>query len=149
MSLEDTLREELKEAVRRQDRVRRSTLRGVLAAAKNAEIAQGAPLDETAMLGVIAREVRLRRESIDAFSQGNRQDLVAQEEAELAILLKYLPQQLTREEIIAAARRMIEEVEAKGPQDKGKVMSKLVAQLKGKAEGREINEVVSGLLTAL
>ena len=71
---------------------------------------------------------------------------MAQEEAELAVLKEYLPQQLTREEIIAAARQVIEEVGAQEPRDKGKVMPKLIAQLKGKADGREINEVVTELL---
>ncbi|GAI59641.1 unnamed protein product, partial [marine sediment metagenome] len=81
------------------------------------------------------------------FKQGNRQDLVTQEEAELAILQGYLPQQMTRQEIIAEARRIIEEVGAQEPADKGKVMPKLIAQLKGKADGREINAVVTELLS--
>jgi len=82
----------------------------MLAAIKNAEIAWQATLDDADIFGVIAKEVRQRRESIEAFRQGNRQDLVAQGEAELAILNQYLPQQMTREEIIVEARRVIEQV---------------------------------------
>ena len=87
-----------------------------------------------------------RHESVEAFRLGNRQDLVAQEEAELTVLQGYLPEQISREEIIAEARRVIEEVGAQGPGDKGKVMPKLISQLKGKADGREINAVVTELL---
>ena len=146
MGLEEKLREDLKEAMRKGDVVKRSTLRLVLAGIKNAEKAQGASLDDSAVLGVIAKEVRQRRESIDAFTPSGRQDLVAQEKAELDALLAYLPQQLTRDEIAIAARKLIEEVGARGPQDKGKVIPKLVAQLKGRAEGSEISAVVSELL---
>ena len=117
-----------------------------MAAIKNAEIARGAALNETDVLGIIAKEAKRRQESIEAFKQGNRQDLVAQEDAELAILNEYLPQQMTREDITAEARRVIQEVGAQGPRDKGKVMPKLIVQLKGKADGREINEVVTELL---
>ena len=119
-----------------------------LAAIKNAEIARQAASSDSDILGVIAKEVRQRQESIESFKQGNRQDLVAQEEAELAILREYLPRQMAREEIVAEARRIIEEVGAQGPGDKGKVMPKIIAQLKGRADGREINEVVTELLSS-
>jgi uncharacterized protein YqeY len=118
------------------------------AAIHNAEIARQAKLEDSDILGVIAKEVRQRRESIEAFKQGNRQDLVDKEQAELAVLQEYLPEQLTRDEIVEAVRKVITEVGATGPGDKGKVMPKLMAQLKGRADGREINEVVSELLSA-
>jgi len=146
--LKQKLVEDLKQALKGGDKVRRSVIRLVMAAIKNAEIARQVTLDDADILGIIAKEARQRRESIEAFRQGNRQDLVTQEEAELAILNQYLPQQMSREEIIAEARRVIEEVGARGPGDKGKVMSKLIAQLKGKADGREINTVVTELLTS-
>jgi uncharacterized protein YqeY len=145
--LKQKLTDDLKQALREGNKVRRSAIRLAMAAIKNAEIARQASLDDTDILGVIAKEVRQRKESIEAFKQGNRQDLVAQEEAELAILEQYLPQQMTREEIIAEARRVIAEVGAQGLSDKGKVMPKLIAQLKGRADGREINEVVTELLS--
>jgi len=146
--LKQKLMNDLKQAMRGGDEVRRSVIRLVMAAIKNAEIARQTTLGDTDILGVIAKEVRQRRESIEAFRLGNRPDLVAQEEAELAILSEYLPQQMTREEIIVAARRVIDEVGAQGPGDKGKVMPKLIAELKGRADGREINAVVTELLAS-
>lgn len=144
--LKEKLMDDRKQALKARDKVRTSVIRLVLAAVKNAEIARQAALEDTDILGIIAKEVRQRHESIEAFKQGDRQDLVAQEEAELAILNEYLPRQMTREEIITEARRVIEEVGAQGPGDKGKVMPQLIAQLKGKADGREINAVVTELL---
>jgi len=146
--LKQKLIEDLKQAMRGGDEVRRSVIRLVMAAIRNAEIVRQAALGDTDILGIIAKEVRQRHESIEAFRLGNRHDLVAQEEAELAILNEYLPRQMNREEIIVAARRVIEEVGAQGPADKGKVMPKLIAQLKGRADGREINAVVTELLAS-
>jgi uncharacterized protein YqeY len=146
--LKEKLNSDLREAIRGGDKVRRSVIRLVFAAVQNSEIARQAALEESDILGIIAKEARQRQESVEAFKQGNRQDLVAQEEAELAILQEYLPQQMTKDEVIAEARRIIEEVGAQGPGDKGKVMPKIIAQLKGRADGREINEVVTELLSS-
>ena len=146
--LEERLNNDLKQAMRSGDKVRRSVIRLVLAAVKNAEIARQAALEDNDILGIIAKEARQRQESIEAFKQGNRHDLVAQEEGELAVLQEYLPRQMTRDEIVAEARRVIEEVGAQGAGDKGKVMPKLIAQLKGRADGREINAAVTELLSS-
>jgi uncharacterized protein YqeY len=146
--LKQKLTEDLKTAMRGGDEVRRATIRLVMAAIKNTEIARQAPLDDGDILGIIAKEVRQRQESIDAFKKGNRPDLVVREEAEMAALNEYLPRQMTREEITTAARRIISEVGAQGPRDKGKVMPRLVAELKGKADGREINTIVTELLAS-
>ena len=146
-NLKQKLEADLKQAIRAKDNVRRSVIRLAMAAIQNREIAKRADLDDTDILGVIAKEVKQRHESIEAFKQGNRPDLVAQEEAELAILQGYLPPQMTREEIIAEARQVITEVGAQGPGDKGKVMSRIIPQLKGRADGREINAVVTELLS--
>ena len=144
--LKQKLTDDLRQAMKDGDTVRRSTLRLVMAAVGNAEIAKRSDLEDGDIFGIIAKEVKQRQESIESFKQGNRQDLVAQEEAELSILNEYLPRQLSREEIKSEAQRIIEEVGAQGPGDKGKVMPKIIAQLKGKADGREINEVVTELL---
>ncbi len=146
-NLKQKLIDDLKQAMRSGDKVRRSVLRLLMAAIKNAEIARQAALEDADIFGIIAKEVRQRHESIEAFKQGNRQDLVDQEEAELVVLQEYLPQQMTREEIVEVARQVIAEVGAEGPGDKGKVMPKLIARLKGSADGREINAVVSELLS--
>ncbi len=146
--LKEKLNNDLKQAMRGGDKVRRSVIRLVLADIKNAEIARQANLEDSDILGIIAKAARQHQERIDAFKQGNRHDLVAQEEAEMAIIQEYLPRQMTRDELIAEARRVIEEIGAHGPGDKGKVMPKLIAKLKGRADGREINAVVTELLSS-
>jgi uncharacterized protein YqeY len=146
--LKQKLSDDLKQALKSGDTVRRNTIRLVMAAVNNAEIARQAKLTDGDILGVIQKEIRQRQESIEAFKQGGRQDLVVIEEAEMAVLQSYMPKQMNRDEIIAAARRVIEEVGARGPTDKGKVMPKLIAELKGKADGREINAVVTELLSS-
>jgi uncharacterized protein YqeY len=146
VSLREKLNQDLREALRGGESVRVSSIRMVLAAARNAEIAKGRELDDGGVLDVISREIRQRRESIVEFRKGRREDLASREEAELAVLEAYLPEQATHEEIVAAAQRIIAEVGARGPQDKGRVMPVMMAQFKGKADGREINTVVTELL---
>lgn len=149
MALLQRLRDDLKQAMKEGDKVRVSVLRLLLADIKNAEIAKGNSLEDSDILSVVAKQAKQHRESIDTFNKGNRPDLVVKEESELAVILQYLPEQMSREGIISAARQVMEEVGARGPGDKGKVMSKLMAQLKGKAEGHEVNAVVSELLASL
>ena len=148
MALKDSIREALKEALKKQQRTEVATLRLLLSEIKYAEIAQQKPADDSRVLDVITREAKRRRESIDAFERGNRSDLVAQEEAQLAVLMSYLPRQMSREEIISAARQVVDAVGARGPGDRGKVMSQLMPQLKGKADGKEVSEIVTELLAA-
>lgn len=145
--LQDKVADDLRQAQKSGDKARVTVLRLVKAGVKNAEIAQGAPIGDAGVIDVITREVRQHRESISEFTKGNRQDLVAKEEAELATLLEYLPKQMSREEVMAIVRQVIEQVGATGPGDKGKVMSQLMPQLKGRADGREANDIVTELLT--
>ena len=133
MSLKQKLSEDIKEALKRGEKIRCSAIRLVMATIQNAEIDRGAPLDDSDILGIITKSVRQHKESIEAFSKGNRPDLVAIEEEEMAILMEYLPMQMTREEITVAAREVIEQTGAKGPGDKGKVMPQLISRLKGQA----------------
>lgn len=143
MTREGKIREDLKEALKQRNQTRTSVLRMLLSEIKNTEIAQQKRLDDDKFLDVISKEAKRHRESIEAFRQGNRSDLVVQEKAELSILMGYLPKQMSREEIRIAARRIIETVGVKG---KGSVMAQLMPQLRGKADGKEVSEIVSELL---
>lgn len=149
MALKEQLANDLKEAIRQGDEARKSAIRMVTWAVKNAEVAAGKPLEDAEVLSIIAKQVKQRRESIEEFRKGGRQDLVEREEAELKVLQSYLPPAMSREEIAQAAREVIARVGARGPADKGKVMPVLIRQLAGRAEGREINEVVTELLAGL
>jgi uncharacterized protein YqeY len=145
--LKKRVSDDLKQAMKSGDTVRRDTLRMLISSVNNAEIAKQADLEESDIFGVISKEVKRHQESIEAFKKGNREDLVAKETAELAILEVYLPKQMGREEVIAAAKEVITAVGAQGPGDKGKVMKELMPKLKGRADGKEINEVVTELLS--
>lgn len=134
--------------MRQREERRRDTLRLALTALHNAEIAAGEELEESVALGVLAKEAKQRRESIEEFGKAGRQDLVEKEEAELAILADYLPAQVSREEIVEAARRAIQETGASGPREIGKVMPLLMQQFQGRADGRVVNEVVREMLDA-
>jgi uncharacterized protein YqeY len=151
MALREQLTDDLKEAMRQQNEQRKRTLRSVIAAIKQAETeldssGERVHLDDEDILALIARQAKQRQESIAEYDRGGRQDLVAEEEAELAILQAYLPRQLTRDQIEAEARQIIKEVGASSPRDMGNVMRPLMAKLRGRADGREVNEVVRELL---
>jgi len=149
MGLKERLDEDLKKAMRDQDALRRSVLRLIRSEVHNEEIALQKSLEDDGIVGVISRQVRQRRESIYEFRRGKRDDLVQREEAELAVILDYLPPQLTTDELTALAQGIIREIGAQGLGDKGKVMGRLMPQVKGKAEGSAVNEVVTELLEAL
>ncbi len=149
MPLKEQLTTDLTDAIRAGDDVRKSTLRMLMSAIKNAEVAgsERKELTDDQVMQVIGKQVKQRKESIDEFQKAGRQDLVDKETAEMVVLQAYMPEQMGREEITAEVRKVIEEVGAKGPGDKGKVMQVLMPRLSGKAEGREINAVVTELLT--
>lgn len=147
MALKDQLNADLKDALRAGETTRKGTLRLLLAAIHNAEIAQLKALDNDASLAVVRKEIKQRRESIEEYGKAGRDDLVSVEEAELAILTTYLPPQMSNEEITQVARRIISQVDARGPADKGKVMPVIMAELRDHADGREINAAVTELLS--
>ena len=146
MSFKERFNTDLREAMRQANAQRRDVLRLLLSSLHNAEIAAGKELDDDGALAVLAREAKQRRESIEEFRKASRADLAEKEEAELAIISEYLPQQATREEILQAARRVVQETGASGPRDLGKVMPVLMQQFRGRAEGRDVSEAVWELL---
>jgi uncharacterized protein YqeY len=145
-TLKERIQAELNDAMRARDDTRKSALRMLTAAVKNAEIEAGKPLDDSAVLGVVQKQVKQRRESIADFEKAGRADLVAKEAAEIAILDAYLPQQAERDEIERVARDVIARTGATTQRELGKVMPELVRHFAGRADGKAINEVVRGML---
>jgi len=151
MGLREQLSADLKEAMRQRDEVRKRTIRSVIAALKAAETeldasGQRVHLGDEDILVLIGKQAKQRQDSITEYSKGNRPDLVAEEEAELVILQTYLPQQLSRQEIEVKVRQTVEAVGASGPHDIGKVMRPLMAELRGRADGGLVNQVVREVL---
>lgn len=136
----------MRASAKAQDVVRRDTLRFALSALHNEEVARRRPLSDEEIHDVLAKQAKMRRESIEAFDKGARPELAAKERAELAIIEGYLPQQLTRDEVVAIARAAIAETGASAPGDQGKVMQKVMPQVKGRADGKVVAEVVGSLL---
>jgi uncharacterized protein YqeY len=128
------------------DDARRDTVRFALAAIKNEEVAKRGELDDAAIEGVLRKQNKMRRESIEAFEKGGRAELAAKETKELEILESYLPKQLDEAAVRAAAQKAIAEAGATGPKEQGKVMQKLMPELKGQADGGMVSRVVSELL---
>ncbi len=147
MDFMEQLGSELNDALRSGDEVRKRTLRMLIAELKNAEIEHRGELDEAAVQAVLKRQVRQRQDSIEQYTKGGRADLVAAEEEELAIIEGYLPEQMSPDEIEAAAERVIESVEATGPSDMGRVMGPLMNEIGAKADGRVVSTTVQRLLS--
>lgn len=170
MTIQDQLQQDLKAAMRAGERQRVEVIRMTLAALKNAQIAQVkaafdaaggeqageaaqqaaaqvGPLSEAAMLETVAKEAKRRREAADAYHKAKREDLATSEEAEAAILDAYLPRQLTPDELRPLVEAVIAGLGAVGPNDMSKVMPALMQALKGKADGRVINQVAREVLS--
>ena len=148
MSLIDTLNQDLKTAMKTGDEPAKRALRGVKAAITRAEKDKGnQPLTDEEIIAVLRKQAKQRQDSIEAYRQAGREDLVQEEEEELAVIEKYLPQLMSEDDIRAAAQQVIDAVGATSPRDMGKVMGKLMPQLKGKADGRLVNQVVRQLLS--
>ena len=147
-TLKDRLEEDIRNTMRARDRERLETLRFLKSQIQLTEKNNLKELDESGVTDVVAKQVKDRRESIEMFGQGGRGDLVSKEEASLAILLEYMPEQLGEDEIEAIARQAIADAGAAGPGDRGKVMGRIMPQVRGKADGNQVNAIVSRLLEA-
>jgi len=149
MTLQERLLDDMKDAMRQRQSERLSVIRMIRAKIHNEEISKGSELDDETVTEVITKMTRQHRESIEHFRNGNRPDLVEKEETELATVMEYMPVQMSSEDISALVAQVIKEVSATGPSDKGKVMGKLMPQVRGKADGNQVNTVVMTLLSAL
>ena len=140
------LENDLKDAIRSGDDTRKRTIRMVLAAIKQTEIDRQITLDETGVIGILQKEVKTRRESLDEAQKANRADLASATEAEITVLNGYLPQAMDPAELTALAESVIAEVGAAAPADMGKVMKALLPRVAGRASNDQVSQVVRGLL---
>ncbi|MDA8347014.1 MAG: GatB/YqeY domain-containing protein [Thermaerobacter sp.] len=148
--LKSRLEEDMRAAMRLKEagKARLSVLRMALAAIKNLEIDKKRPLEDAEVLDVLAREVKSRRDVLPDYERSGRPDLVQKLQDEIALLQEYLPQQATDEEIMALVQARIAAVGAQGPRDLGKVMGPLMQELRGKADGSRVQELVKRALGA-
>ncbi|MDX1663471.1 MAG: GatB/YqeY domain-containing protein [Candidatus Promineifilaceae bacterium] len=146
MLLKERLQEDLKEAMRADDPERRDVLRLLLAAVKQEEVDRGEQLDELGVQAVLTKQAKQRRESIADAERAGREDLVAGEERELEIIGAYLPQMMKPDEVRVVAARVIDEMSVSDMKGMGAVMSRLMPELEGRAEGRVVSAVVRELL---
>ncbi len=146
MNLRERLLVDLHQAMRDRDVPRREAIRMIRAAVKNAEIEWQREASDQDVLDLISREIKRRQEALEMFRKGKREDLVAEEEAGLRVLQQYLPEQLTREQVVQIVQRIVAQLGATGPNQLGLVMREAMAQIKGKADGRLINEVAREIL---
>ena len=143
MTLSQRLQEALTSAMRARDELRRETLRMAIAAAYNEQKAAHRPLGDDEVVAVLARELRRRRESIEAFRAGRREDRAVREEAEAAVITEFLPAALSGEELRDMVRAAISETGASSPRDLGRVMGVLAPRTRGRAEGRVVSDLVA------
>ena len=148
MSLQDRIQSDIAVAMRGGDGLRRDVLRMVVSAAYNVQKKQGRPLSDEEFLAVLTREVKTRRESVEAFRSGGREELAAKEEAEIAIIGEYLPAALTDDEIADLVREGIAATGASSARDMGKVMGWLTPRTRGRADGKRVSELVVQTLAA-
>jgi uncharacterized protein YqeY len=148
-SLEEVIFNDMKKALKRQEKLRLSTLRMIRAAIKNAEISKREKLNENEIIAIIASNLKKVEESLDIFIKGQRPDLADKAKKEIEIIKEYLPEQLSEEEIKKVAKGIILKFNFKSSKDIGLVMREIMPQLKGKADGKLVNKIVRDLLNNL
>ncbi|PKM89722.1 MAG: aspartyl-tRNA amidotransferase [Firmicutes bacterium HGW-Firmicutes-12] len=148
MSLIDRLTVDMKEAMKAREagKLRLTVIRMVRAAIKNQEIEKGQELTDEEIILVLSREAKLRRDSMPEYEKAGRTDVLKTLKEEINILMEYLPRQLTEEEIITLVKKIVTDVGAQSPQDMGKVMSKVMPETKGKADGKAVNDIVKKVI---
>lgn len=147
MSLKKELRQELKEAMKAGNALRKKAIRLALAEIKNAEIEKGAELEEHEIRGVLQKEVKARQETIEGAEQAQRDDLIQEAEAEIEVLREFLPEPLSEEELRDIVQQVIDDVQATSMRDMGKVMGALMPRIKGRADGKVANQMVREILS--
>ncbi|MDA0572992.1 GatB/YqeY domain-containing protein [Burkholderia gladioli] len=147
MSLKDQISEDMKAAMRAKDSARLATIRLLLAAIKQREVDERITIDDAGVVAVVDKMLKQRKDSITQFQAAGRDDLVAQEQSEVAVLVAYMPAQLSEAEVADAVRTAIVEAGAAGPQDMGKVMGVLKAKLAGKADMTAVSASVKAALS--
>lgn len=147
MSLKDQISEDMKAAMRAKDSARLATIRLLLAAIKQREVDERITIDDAGVVAVVDKMLKQRKDSITQFQAAGRDDLVAQEQSEVAVLVAYMPAQLSEAEVADAVQTAIVEVGAAGPQDMGKVMGVLKAKLAGKADMTAVSASVKSALS--
>ena len=143
----DLIKDDLKKAIKSQDNIKKSVYRFILSAIHNEEIKLGKELDNEMVMKLMIKQAQQRKESIEAFKLGSREDLISKETQELKIIEQFLPEQIEESEIKNLAQQTINEVGAESVKDLGKVMPILMKKLAGKAEGKIVNKVVTELLS--
>jgi len=146
MSLKDQITEDMKTAMRAKDSERLGTIRLLLAAAKQKEVDERVVLDDAAMIGIVDKLIKQRKDSVAAYTLAQRMDLADKESAEIVVLQAYLPQRLSADEVNAAVQTIVTGLGAKGPADMGKVMAAVKAQLAGKADMAMVSQAVKKAL---
>ena len=149
MTLRDRLTEDMKQAMKDKEagKLKLSVIRMVRSAAKNIEIDRHKELDDNELLEVVAKEVKMRKDSLEEFRKANRPDLLAALEQEIAILMEYLPEQMTEAEVRSLVTQAVADAQASSPKDMGKVMALLIPKVKGRADGKLVNSLVKELLS--
>ena len=145
--LQQRITEDLKNAIRSKDDIRVSCLRLLKASIKNKQVEKGRDLTDEEVMGLISSAIKKGKEAVEAFRQGNREDLAGKEESEIKIFQEYLPRQLAREEIETVVREVMTQLGASGPKDLGRVMKEAVARMAGRADGKTVNEIARNLLS--
>ena len=146
LSLKDQITEDMKTAMRAKDSERLGTVRLLLAAIKQKEVDERIMLDDVAVVAIVDKLIKQRKDSIEAFEKAQRMDLADKEAAEMKVLQAYLPARLSAEEVAAAVQAIVTELGAKGPGDMGKVMGAVKAQLAGKADMGQVSAAVKAAL---